>query len=334
MSTISPGLVSTIIPVFNRVAMLNDAVQSVLGQSYRPIEVIIVDNASTDDTPREAARLAQLNPTQVRLAHCTTRGAGAAREVGRRQARGEFIQYLDSDDLLMPEKFHWQVAALRAAPQCAIAYGITRYRGRGGTILHEQWKRTGEQIEHLFPSILLGRWWGTSTPLYRREALDRCGAWLNIANEEDWEYDCRLAAMGVRLSYVAELVSEERDHGGARLSRGGSTEPAKLDARAQAHALILRHALQAGISRASPQMQHFTRALFLLARQCGAAGLTAASKELFSLSRDSAHGQARRAMDYRIYALLAGLVGWRAAGRLSTLRDHWRTRASAADDLD
>lgn len=325
MSISVPGLVTTIIPVYNRVAMLQNAVHSVVAQSYRPIEVIIVDNASTDDTPREAAWLAQSNPGEVRLAHCTTRGAGAAREVGRRQARGEFIQYLDSDDLLLPEKFSLQVAALRAAPQCAIAYGITRFRGRGGKILHEPWKGTGEAVEHLFPSMLLDRWWGTSTPLYRRSALEHSGAWLNLSNEEDWEYDCRLAAQGVKLAYVPELVSEERDHGGDRLSRGGGKDAAKLAARAQAHTLIYRHALRAQISRSTPQMQHFSRALFLLARQCGAAGLSQASRELFELSRESAQVARRNSMDYRVYALVAAVLGWRAAGQLSMLRDRLRT---------
>jgi len=324
MSSQLTDLVTTIIPVYNRVVMLHDAVQSVLAQSYRPIEIIIVDNASTDDTPREAAWLAQSNPAVVRVAHCTTRGAGAAREAGRRQARGEFVQYLDSDDLLLPEKFSLQVAALRASPQCAIAYGITRFRGRGGKILHEPWKGTGEAVEHLFPSMLLDRWWGTSTPLYRRSALDHSGAWLNLSNEEDWEYDCRLAALGVKLAYVPKLVSEERDHAGDRLSRGGGSDAAKLAARAQAHSLIYRHALRAKISRATPQMQHFSRALFLLARQCGAAGLSQASKELFDLSRECAQAARRNSIDYRIYARVAKLLGWRVAGHLSMLRDRLR----------
>lgn len=329
MNGVVTDLVSTIIPVYNRVAMLRDAVNSVLAQSHRPIEIVIVDNASIDDTPREAAWLAQSHPCEVRVTHCMTRGAGAAREVGRRLARGEFIQYLDSDDVLMREKFALQVAALRSAPDCAIAYGITRYCDRTSKQNYEPWKGTGERVERLFPSMLRERWWGTSTPLYRSDTLSHAGAWLNLINEEDWEYDCRLAAMNVRLVFVPELVSEERHHDGERLSQGGSNDPAKLVARAEARTLIRQHASRAGISRNTPEMQHFSRSLFLLARQCGAAGLTRASSDLFDLSRECAQPAQRNAADYRLYALIARLVGWRMAGKLSAWRDQWRTRGEA-----
>ena len=322
--TPAAALVSTIIPVFNRAAQLREAVHSVLAQSYRPLEIIIVDNASTDDTARTVTALAHAHPREVRIAQCSTRGAGAAREVGRCLARGEFIQYLDSDDVLLPGKFSAQVRELRAAPQCAIAYGITRFRSRDGQLVQGPWKGTGEQVDQLFPSMLLNRWWDTSTPLYRRAIVERAGAWLNLLNEEDWEYDCRLAAMQVRLSYVPELVSETRDHAGERLNRGGSHDAAKLADRAQAHTLILQHALNAGITCNTPQMQHFSRALFLLARQCGAAGLSKDSQQLFNLSRDNAQPQRRKALDYRLYALAACLLGWRAAGKLACWRDQLR----------
>jgi hypothetical protein len=264
---------TTIIPVFNRAVLLREAVLSVLAKSYRPIEIIIVDNASSDDTAQVAAALAQAHSTEVRVAHCSSRGAGAAREVGRGLARGEFIQYLDSDGLLLPDKFNVQVATLRAAPQCAIAYGITRMRESDGRSVHVPWKGTGEAVKQLFPSMLRARWWDTSTPLYRRSIVDRAGAWFNLSSEEDWEYDCRLAAMHVQLSYVDELVSETRNHPGERLNRGASDDAERLVGRAEAHPLILRHALNAKISRSTAQMQHFSRALFLLARQCGTARL-------------------------------------------------------------
>ena len=97
------GLVSTIIPVHNRPSLLREAVASVLAQTYRPIEIIIVDDGSTDETGREAEALAECH-SEVRAIHRENGGPGAARETGRLAARGEFIQYLDSDDLLLPEQ--------------------------------------------------------------------------------------------------------------------------------------------------------------------------------------------------------------------------------------
>src|SRR6185503_20150635 len=97
------GLVSTIIPVYNRAVLLREAVASVLSQTYRPIELIVVDDGSTDDTPRVADELGETHPQEVRVIHQSNTGPGLAREAGRHSALGEFIQYLDSDDLILPE---------------------------------------------------------------------------------------------------------------------------------------------------------------------------------------------------------------------------------------
>ena len=71
--------------------------------------------------------------------------------------------------------FAWTFGAeaLEAHPQCGICYGVTRYRSADGGVVHEPLKRTGESIDSLLPSMLGGRWWGTSTPLYRRALLQR-----------------------------------------------------------------------------------------------------------------------------------------------------------------
>ena len=134
-----PQLVSTIIPVYNRPQMLREAVQSVLNQTYRPIEVIIADDASTDETPLVGRELAQQHPGVVRFAGSPENsgsGPGPMRELGRQQARGEFLQYLDSDDRLLPDKFTDQVRTLREHPECDIAYGLTRLVDQDGRIFH------------------------------------------------------------------------------------------------------------------------------------------------------------------------------------------------------
>jgi len=318
------GLVSTIIPVYNRAPMLREAVASVLAQTYRPIEIIIVDDGSTDDTARVADDLAAANAEEIRVIHQSNTGPGLAREAGRLAARGEFIQYLDSDDLLLPEKFARQVAGLRVRPECGIAYGKTRFVENGSVSEGAAWKRTGEEILLMFPSLLESRWWGTSTPLYRRELTDRAGPWADLCNEEDWEYDCRIAAQGVRLHFVADFVSEEREHRGDRLSAGGSKDPSKLKHRAHAHALILGHAQRAGIGEDAPEMRHFARELFLLSRQCGAAGLAEESKELFDHARDASGETRRNGWDFKLYGFLASIAGWERLGKMACYSDSIR----------
>ena len=322
-SAVEPALVSTIIPVHDRPQLLEEAVASVLGQSYRPLEIVIVDDGSTDDTVRVVDRIAAEHPGTVRAFHVARGGPGRARETGRRAARGEFLQYLDSDDVLVEGKFASQVAALQADPDAGVAYGWTAYRSDGSHGEDRPWKRTGERIERMFPSFLQSRWWGTSTPLYRRSVTDAVGPWSNLWNEEDWEYDCRVAALDVRLAYVPSFVSIQRDHGGTRLSRAVSSDPEKLKNRARAHALILDHARRAGIGPRTPEMEHFARELFLLSRQCGAAGLSEESRELAGLARSASRGGGR-GLDVWFYSRLAGILGWRRLGRLASGLDRLR----------
>jgi glycosyltransferase involved in cell wall biosynthesis len=315
------GLVSTIIPVYNRGAMLREAVASVIAQTYRPIEVLIVDDGSADDTAGVADDLAANNPSEIRVIHQGNTGPGLAREAGRQLANGEFIQYLDSDDLLLARKFELQVPGLKAHPECGVSYGKTRYCGNGPNQDSVAWKRTGEQIATMFPSFLESRWWGTSTPLYRVSVTDLAGPWTALKNEEDWEYDCRIADGGVSLHYVPEFLSEEREHDGERLSRGGSNDKSKLRNRAAAHALILQHAQSAGIDETVPEMQQFARELFLLSRQCGAAGLAEESRELFTLARQASGEWRGNGWDFKLYGFLARFVGWTRLGKMACYSD-------------
>ena len=317
------GLVSTIIPVHNRPALLREAVASVLAQIYRPIEIIIVDDGSNDETGSQADALAEAHP-EVRVIHRENGGPGAARETGRLAARGEFIQYLDSDDLLLPTKFKLQVAGLRQHRDCGVSYGKTRCYIIGERPIDVPWKRTGERISTMFPSFLKSRWWGTSTPLYRRDVTDLAGPWTELRNEEDWEYDCRIARNGGQLHYCDAFVSDQRFTLGPHLSTAGSSDPEKLRSRARAHKLILEHALAARISHDTFEMQHFARELFLLARQCGAAGLGEEARSLFELARRASGTDRSRGIDFLLYGACARLVGWRAMGRLACRLDRLR----------
>lgn len=317
------GLVSTVIPVYNRPHLLRDAVASVIAQSYRPIEVLIVDDGSTDDTGTIAEALAAEHPQEIRVLHRANAGPGLAREAGRQAARGEFIQYLDSDDSLMPEKFALQVAGLRQNPDCGVSYGYTRHRHVDGRIEPRPWKGSGVRVGTMFPSFLQSRWWDTPTPLYRASLCDAVGPWTDLRLEEDWEYDCRIAAHGTKLHFCEAYVAEVRDHDEGRLSRGGARDPLRYSHRARAHRLIYEHATRAGISSEAPEMQHFARELFLLARQCGASGLALESRDLFQLAK-KASGDRARGIDFRLYRIAAGILGWSLTGRIACLADRLR----------
>lgn len=117
MKGIRGQLVSVIIPVYNRTGLLREAVQSALAQTYRPIEVIIVDDGSTDaEAMHQIRSLIGESPEVVRSIRVSNRGPGLARQAGLEVAAGDYIQFLDSDDLLLPRKLELQVAGLEANP--------------------------------------------------------------------------------------------------------------------------------------------------------------------------------------------------------------------------
>ena len=164
-------------------------------------------------------------------------------------------------------------------------------------------------------------WWDKEAARSGSDYTLNRGTTLRL--EEDWEYDSRVGALGVPLAFVDDVMGEHRDHPVGRLSRGASDDAARLADRAAAHALIYAHARRAGVRDDEPAMRHFARELFLLARQCGAAGLARQSRELFELSRE-ASGDGAAALQFRLYRAAAALVGWRGAGKLSCMADRLR----------
>jgi glycosyltransferase involved in cell wall biosynthesis len=314
------GLVSTIIPVYNRAEILGQAVQSVLDQDYRPIEIIIIDDGSTDETLAIANRLAAMNPHEIVVLHQSNSGPGPARQRGLEQARGEFIQYLDSDDLLCKSKFSRQVETLRRQPDCQICYSVSHdeiFRD-GHYTSNEPTKGTGEYHSTMFPRLLVERWWSTNTPLYRHDILTKIGPWQSLMNEEDWEYDARIAARNVKLAWVPERLSIKRWFSvDQHLSSNGAVDPVKLRHRAIARCSIYRSAVAAGVSHDSPEMLHFAHSVFLIARECNAANLSEEAISLLDLSAQAGQRDRKLLWYLRVYRMMVALLGGRRAVRVS-----------------
>jgi cellulose synthase/poly-beta-1,6-N-acetylglucosamine synthase-like glycosyltransferase len=314
-------LVSTIIPVYNRAAMLREAVESVLAQTYRPIQVLIVDDGSTDDTPAVADSLAAEHPGTIRVLHQHNTGPGPARQAGLEASSGELVQFLDSDDLLLPDKFSREVAALRNDPDAGIAYGIALLRDEA-----TGWTAPthGTDVGHreLFPAVLSARLWPTAAPLYRREVCEAIGSWADLRVLEDWDYDCRAGLLGVRLCYRSEPGAVIRRHGHDHAGLAWQRNPVVWRDRVAAFERVFGYAEQAGLGTDSPEMRHFARSAFLVARQCGAAGLPAESARLFRVARRAAGGEG---LDYLLYRAGAFVLGWTRMGRLSGWLDSVRS---------
>lgn len=144
----SKPLVSVVIPVFNGERFLGQAIQSVLDQTYRPFEVIVVDDGSTDGS----AALARSFPG-VRVVEQENAGPAAARNRGAAVAGGEFLAFHDADDLLPPAKLDLQVGYLQEHPELGCVLGRQELILEAGIELPE-WARLSAELARLRPDVL------------------------------------------------------------------------------------------------------------------------------------------------------------------------------------
>lgn len=313
--------VSVIIPVYNRGRCLREAVMSVLLQTYQYIEIVIVDDGSTDDTYVVAKELASKWPLTIKIFRQDNLGPGPARQFGTANSNGEFVQYLDSDDILFPLKFELQVMSLNGNPQSGISYGISYQADYSFNppLLIGPIRSTGEELSSLFPKLLNERWWTTSCPLYRRSLVQQIGSWRNLINEEDWEFDARAASLFTSLVWINMGVSIRRiNMSSEHLSTGGCTDKIKLADRVIAKQLLFTYALNSGIKPSHHEMKIFAKECFLLSRQCAVAGLENESSIMFNLSRNASTNLQSHAITLLFYRILVSLFGWISAGRFAT----------------
>ena len=122
-------LISVVIPVYNVQAYLEKCVDSVLNQTYRNLEVILVDDGSPDNSPAICDSYAKKD-SRVRVIHQENKGVGAARNVGVAQASGDWIAFVDSDDWIEPTMYEEMLdSALRQGSDMVICSGISEYGG-------------------------------------------------------------------------------------------------------------------------------------------------------------------------------------------------------------
>jgi glycosyltransferase involved in cell wall biosynthesis len=195
-------LVSVIIPTFNSAKFIGTAINSVVAQNYPSTEIIVVDDGSTDDTLAVARRKLEATAIAHQVIELpANRGPSAARNVGVRAARGPWIQFLDSDDILMPRKFERQLAAAASAAYRGVAAIYSPYRW--GFLENGKIEWTGPLmtpfIEGKAPILCLA---GGVRPLLcaclvRREALIEAGGLDETLRFWECEEACvRLAKVG------------------------------------------------------------------------------------------------------------------------------------------
>lgn len=164
-------LVSVVIPVFNRAAIIADAIKSCLAQSYPHLELLLVDDCSDDDLEGALLPWAQ-NPSVRLLRHERNRGVSAARNTGVGAAKGAYVAFLDSDDAWLPEKLERQIALARLQESPSFIIGtLTRVVGANQDVTVRPKRRKPKDVplgDYLFVHKAQGR---LETVAYQREPL-------------------------------------------------------------------------------------------------------------------------------------------------------------------
>lgn len=205
MATAETGLVSVVIPAFNGAKYLGETIESILAQTYRPIEILVVDDGSTDATAEVAQRFGE----PVRYIRQQNAGTAAARNRAIAESRGEFIALLDQDDLWVPHKLERQIPRFSEDPRIGLVFaGIEFFDTKSGKITATYFPGDELGLCDLLAHVVLP----VQTILFRRTALEKIGPFdTTLGGTDDWDIGIRMAAE-YRMVGVNEILGRVRLH--------------------------------------------------------------------------------------------------------------------------
>jgi glycosyltransferase involved in cell wall biosynthesis len=267
--------VSIIVPTYNRSALLADLLESVINQYLRPIEVVVVDDGSTDDTAEivqecftgitgDAGVLYRYERLDI------SSGAPAARNRGCRLARGEAVMFVDSDDVLLPNGLSDLCERLAAHPEWGYVYGRVGLTDAALVPLAGV-RDIGAPFRAGVPEDVAGYHWHTMGALYRRSCIDSVGLWNEeLTGSQDWEYQARVKLAGGQGGFVDTCVGYWRQHDFGRVG-ADSFRPDYVHSAAKACCSIWKHSCHA--RKGTPLLaKRIARRLLRHALEWGAAG--------------------------------------------------------------
>jgi len=203
--------VSVVIPTYNSAATVKEAIESVLCQTYADLEINVIDDGSTDDTEKMVRQFGD----RIRYVKQMNQGVSAARNAGIKQARGEYIAFLDSDDIWLPEKLAEEIPFLESDPKLGLVYcDWSVVSGEG--VLHSSYLKNLPAVSgYVFDELIQTGFILTSGVVVRRACLDDVGDFdksLSIAQDYD---------LWLRISYrwkvqlVNQCLFTKRNWGGS-----------------------------------------------------------------------------------------------------------------------
>lgn len=198
-------LVSIIIPVYNSKNTIELVLKSLLNQTYKRFEIIIINDGSTDESGKIIEEFRHLNKIQnLRYYHQTNKGVSSARNFGLKKAVGDYIMFLDSDDLWVKNKIEIQLEVFERNPHIDFL-GANRDGSKIGSFLGKKFNR----INFISANLLMYKnFFMTSTVAFNREIISEIGFFNErMSYCEDWEYFLRIAYKYKCYLYNESLVN-------------------------------------------------------------------------------------------------------------------------------
>jgi len=206
--------VSVVIPTYNRADLVGRSIDSVLAQTHRDYEIIVVDDGSTDDTQGVLARYGD----RIRIIVQDNAGVAKARNTGALASNGEFVNFLDSDDTLLPRKLESHVDYLDSHPEVDVVLcGWRNIEEETGALLNEV---TSLPVDDLLRAILLRGNYGLlpmHPALLRRRCLERVGLFdESLLMREDQDFWMRVALSGCGIGQIEQALCEYHNRAGGK----------------------------------------------------------------------------------------------------------------------
>lgn len=209
MSTVIPKI-SVVIPAYNQARFLSDAIQSVLVQTYRDFEIIVVDDGSTDDT----AVVAQQIGSAIRYFYQDNRGLAGARNTGIRQSQSEYVALLDCDDQWLPSFLETMMFLVEQNPDAAAYYCGWRYMDVAGCDLPQAPNSLVIPPEQLYQVLLRANFIVPSAVILHRSKIVQIGLFDETLRQiEDWDLWIRLLRNGYPIVGSPKWLLRYRLHG-------------------------------------------------------------------------------------------------------------------------
>src|SRR5215813_8687778 len=220
MSLNMKPLVSILIPAYNAEEWIADTIRSAIAQTWEPKEIIVVDDGSTDQT-LAIARL--FESKTIRVLAQANQGAAAARNYAYSVSKGEYIQWLDADDLLSPDKIAKQMAMMEKCQNNRLllssAFGLFKYRYHRAQFRPSPLWCDLSKVEWLIRKMGQNAYMQTATWLVSRELTQAAGPWnTQLLGDDDGEYFCRVLLQSEGVRFVPEAKVYYRASGAGSLS--------------------------------------------------------------------------------------------------------------------